>query len=122
MRAPSTTIKIARQLRRALSVPEAQLWARLRGRGPGKPVFRRQHPIGPYVLDFYCAKARLAVEIDGIGHGMGDRPQRDQHRDAWLKQQGIEVAHIPAAEVTRAPDDVADAVMRLAIGLESSAS
>jgi very-short-patch-repair endonuclease len=41
------------------------------------PVFRRQHPIGRYVLDFYCAGARLAVEIDGLSHDLGDRPQRD---------------------------------------------
>jgi very-short-patch-repair endonuclease len=52
----------ARHLRRALSSPEARLWTRLRERAPGKPVFRRQHPIGPYVLEFYCARARLAIE------------------------------------------------------------
>jgi len=57
-----------------MSVPEARLWNRLRWREPGKPIFRRQHPIGPYVVDFYCAKANLAVEIDGMSHDMGDRP------------------------------------------------
>jgi very-short-patch-repair endonuclease len=45
-------------------------------------VFRRQHPIGPYVLYFYCAKAKLAVEIDGASHDMGDRPHHDLRRDA----------------------------------------
>lgn len=59
MRAPAQTMRLARQLRRKLSPPEARLWRVLRLRGPGLPVFRRQHPIGPYVLDFYCAKARL---------------------------------------------------------------
>jgi very-short-patch-repair endonuclease len=59
MRAPPRTIAIARKLRRSLSPPEARLWSRLRARAPGTPVFRRQHPIGPYVLDFYCAKAAL---------------------------------------------------------------
>ena len=84
MRAPAKTIKAARRLRRKMWPPEAQLWSRLRKRAPGKPVFRRQHPIGPYVLDFYCAEARLAVEIDGYSHDVGDRPRRDVRRDAWL--------------------------------------
>jgi very-short-patch-repair endonuclease len=66
MKAPTETIANARRLRRALSPPEARLRSRLRARSPGAPAFRRQHPIGPYVLDFYCAKARFAVEIDGM--------------------------------------------------------
>lgn len=93
MRAPKKVIGNAQRLRRAMSVPEARLWNRLRSRAPGKPIFRRQHPIGPYVLDFYCARARLAIEIDGISHDMGDRPQRDIRRDAWLKKQGVTVLH-----------------------------
>jgi very-short-patch-repair endonuclease len=97
-----------------MSVPEARLWNRLRWREPGKPVFRRQHPIGPYVLDFYCAKANLAVEIDGMSHDMGDRPRRDERRTAWLKKQGVTVMRIPAAELTRNVDETADAIVRLA--------
>ena len=84
----------ARKLRRNLSAPEAMLWSRLRARAPGRPSFRRQHPIGPYVLDFYCAKARLAVEIDGMSHDVEDRPQRDQRRDAWLAAHGVTVMRI----------------------------
>jgi very-short-patch-repair endonuclease len=77
-------------------------------------VFRRQHPIGPYVIDFYCAKARLAIEIDGIGHDMGVRPQRDERRDAWLKKHGVTVMRIAAAELTHNVDEAADAIVRLA--------
>jgi very-short-patch-repair endonuclease len=105
MRAPQQTISTARQLRRSLSVPEVRLWSRLRARKPGMPVFRRQHPIGPYVLDFYCAKARLAIEIDGASHDMGDRPQRDILRDAWLAARGIMVVRIAARELTRAVEE-----------------
>ena len=114
MRAPTKIIGNARRLRRTLSKPEAQLWRRLRERVPGKPVFRRQHPIGPYVLDFYCAKANLAVEIDGISHDMGDRPQRDLRRDAWLKKHGVTVIRIPAAELIFGIDEAADAIVRAA--------
>jgi very-short-patch-repair endonuclease len=114
MRAPTKIIGNARHLRRALSVPEARLWSRLRKRLPGKPVFRRQHPIGPYVLDFYCAKARLAIEVDGISHDMGDRPPRDSRRDIWLKKHGVTVIRIPAAELMYGIDGAADAIVRMA--------
>jgi len=114
MRAPKATVASARRLRRKMSPPEARLWSRLRARAPGAPIFRRQHPVGPYVIDFYCATARLAVEVDGIGHDMGDRPQRDLRRDAWLSAQGVSVVRIPASEVMRAVDDVVDAIVRAA--------
>jgi len=83
-------------------------------RTAGEPVFRRQHPVGPYVLDFYCAKARLAVEIDGVSHDMGDGPQRDMRRDAWLQKRGISVVRIPASELPRDIDIAADAIIRMA--------
>ncbi len=77
-------------------------------------MFRRQHPIGSYVLDFYCAKARLAVEVDGIGHDMGDRPQRDIRRDARLRAQGVSIMRIPAGQVMLAIDEVVDSIVRAA--------
>jgi very-short-patch-repair endonuclease len=117
MRAPPETIANARRLRRSLSPPEARLWGRLRARAPGTPVFRRQHPVGPYVLDFYCSRARLAVEIDGMSHDTADRPERDARKDAWLRRQGITVMRVPAGEVAHRIDDVADAIVRLAVEL-----
>jgi very-short-patch-repair endonuclease len=80
-------------------------------------VFRRQHPIGPYVLDFYCAKARLAIELDGAGHDTGDRPQRDLRRTVWLEVRGITVMRIAANDLTRRLDEVADAIVRMAVDL-----
>jgi very-short-patch-repair endonuclease len=114
MRAPKKIIGKARHLRRTLSPPEARLWSRLRRREPGMPVFRRQHPIGPYVLDFCCANAHLGIEIDGISHDMDDRPQRHDRRDTWLRKHGVTVIHIPAAELMDGVDDAADAIVRLA--------
>lgn len=70
----------ARQLRRDMSLPERLLWRELRGK-PAGLKFRRQHPVGPYVIDFYCASAKLGIEIDGIAHDMGERPERDMRRD-----------------------------------------
>src|SRR5262245_39169599 len=76
-------------------------------------IFRRQHPIGPYVLDFYCAKAWLAIEIDGASHDMDDRPRRDNLRDAWLAVRGITVVRIATSELTRAVEETADAIVRM---------
>jgi very-short-patch-repair endonuclease len=90
------------------------LWSRLRGREDGKPVFRRQHPVGPYVLDFYCPAARLAIEIDGVSHDMADRAARDAQRDNWLKAHGITVMRIPVSELPREIDEAADAIVRMA--------
>ena len=75
--------------------------------------FRRQHPVGPYILDFYCPELRLAVEVDGIGHDMGDRPERDEARRAWLAKQRIDIVSFPAAEVLRDVAAVADAIRRV---------
>lgn len=63
------------------------------------------------MLDFYCAKAKVGIEIDGIVHDMGDRPRRDVDRDAWLVGQGIEILRIPARDVLRSPEEIAEAIM-----------
>ena len=65
MKSFSHTHKRAKDLRRSMSPPEVLLWTRLRVlRGDG-PTFRRRHPIGPYIADFYCAAAKLVIEVDG---------------------------------------------------------
>ena len=66
------------------------------------------------MLDFYCPAARLAIEIDGIAHDMGDRPERDEVRNSWLAEQGLQVVHIEAREVLRDPDAVAEMLVRAA--------
>jgi very-short-patch-repair endonuclease len=97
-----------------MTPPEVLLWMRLRGRGPGRPVFRRQHPFGPYILDFYCAQARLVIEVDGQGHGMGDRPEHDARRDAFLAQEGLRVIRYLASEVMADPNGIAQSIFEAA--------
>ena len=114
MRAPTDTHLRARRMRSELSLPEKLLWVRLRRREPDLPTFRRQHPVGPYILDFYCAEARLCIEVDGASHSMGDRPERDLRRDAYLRAMGIEVVRIPASYVLEDPAQATDWIRNLA--------
>ena len=111
MSATDNAFKAAKRLRRDLSLPEVKLWQILRKKPLGLK-FRRQHPVGKYVLDFYCAAAKCGFEIDGIAHEMGDRAARDVERDAWLAQHGIEVVRIPATDVLRSAEDVAESIVR----------
>ena len=89
MRAPPVTIQRARGLRRRMTLPEVVLWTALRqGRLAGLR-FRRQHPVGPYILDFYCSRARLAVEVDGAGHDQPDQLRHDARRGDWLPSEAF---------------------------------
>ena len=99
----------ARRLRRSMSLPEVLLWRELRKR-PAGLQFRRQHPAGPYVLDFFCATANVAIEVDGEAHNRGDRPHRDTARDAWLRGRRIQVIRIPAVEVLKNLEGVLQAI------------
>ena len=119
MSATDKTYKHARRLRRELSLPEKLLWVPLRD---ADVRFRRQHPNGHYVLDFYCPAAKLAIEVDGAAHDFGDRPERDDLRTAWLVSQGIEVLRIPAKEVLADPDSVADGLIRLCLARKENPS
>ena len=95
---PKRTQKRAKQLRREMTLPEILLWRALQQR-PAGLRFRKQHPAGEYVLDFFCPRFKLAVEVDGEAHERGNRPERDAVRDAWVRAQGVRTLRIPAAEV-----------------------
>ena len=112
LRRPETAT--ARKLRREMSLPEVLLWQRLRG-GKAGAKFRRQHPVGPYVLDFYCSEAGLVVEIDGEAHDRAARPERDAVRDAFLRENGYRVRRFAAGEVLKDVDAVAAAVAALVV-------
>jgi very-short-patch-repair endonuclease len=73
--------------------------------------FRKQHPIGPYVADFYCPSAKMVIEIDGAVHN--ERQDADSRRDAYMASVGLTVIRVPAAEVLADPEVVADGLYRL---------
>ena len=98
-----------------MSHPEVLLWQRLRG-SPMGIKWRRQHSVGSdYVVDFFCGAAKLVVEIDGEVHSMAGAPERDAARDLSLRALGFRVIRIPAVEILRHADGVAEAVMSLAL-------
>ena len=100
----------ARALRREPTPPEFRLWLLLRQKPEGLK-FRKQHPLGPFTLDFYCPAVKLVVEVDGDSHGMGDNPARDRRRDAWLQERGLRVLRFDAAEVMRDVESVVTAIL-----------
>ena len=108
-REKNDTVLRARALRRTLTLPEGLLWQVLRQR-PNGLKFRRQHPVGRCVVDFYCSAAKLVIEIDGEAHSMGDHPERDIRRDAWLESQGLRVMRFSAVEVMRDIESVVTAI------------
>ena len=98
----------ARELRKNLTLAEAALWKRLRaGRFLGLH-FRRQHILGPYIVDFYCASRRLAIELDGDVH-VG-RETADEKRSDWLRSQGVEVLRFWNNDVHQEMDHVLAAI------------
>ncbi|WP_457311679.1 endonuclease domain-containing protein [Sphingomonas sp. UYAg733] len=102
-----------------MSFPEVLLWRELRKK-PNGLRFRRQHPADPYTLDFYCAAARLAIEVDGEAHSRGDRPQRDEVRDRWLADRDIRVLRIRAEDVLKNLDGVLQHILA-AVGARGEA-
>jgi very-short-patch-repair endonuclease len=96
MRSSILTQKRAKTLRRNLTQPEQTLWHLLRRNQLGLH-FRRQHALGPYILDFYCAAAKLCVEVDGPVHDT--QTAHDARRTAWLGEQGIRVIRFSIEDV-----------------------
>ena len=78
---------------------EEILWANLRGRKLNNLKFRRQHPVGKFILDFYCHEKMLAVEVDGKIHETEDVKEKDDGRTYMLTEWGITVVRFSNEEV-----------------------
>ena len=74
-----------KELRRELTPAEQKVWAQLRNSQLDGAQFRRQHAVGTYIVDFFCAKAKLVIEIDGDSHA--EQIEYDAERTAWLNEQ-----------------------------------
>jgi very-short-patch-repair endonuclease len=99
----------ARQLRSASTDAERLLWFRLRGRRLAGLKFRRQHPLGPYIVDFVCLEERIVVEADGGQHAAAEN--QDAERDGWLRAQGFTVLRFWNNDIMENLEGVLEAIL-----------
>lgn len=97
---------IARGLRKRMTDAERQLWKALRGKRLEGLKFRRQQPIGPFIVDFVCFEKKLVVEAHGSQHYEVEQKKMDAERDAWLREQGFEVLRFSNTEIMSSTDGV----------------
>ncbi len=107
----------ARALRKNLTNAEKKLWSLLRLKQLDGYRFRRQAPIGPYIVDFFCPEARLFVEVDGGQHNTAQK--YDEARTAWLASQGHHVIRFRNNDILHNPDGV---LLRLREALEKAST
>ena len=103
----------ARQLRRQSSFPERLLWSRLRNGRCGGIKFRRQHPLGAYVVDFFCASTGVVVELDGRSHE--ERGEYDLKRQAFLQGLGLRIIRFSNDRLLRDLDGVVEGIWEVCI-------
>lgn len=99
------SIAKARLLRRRMTNAEKKFWAMVRNRRLGAK-FRRQVPVGPYIVDFLCLSANLVVELDGEQHHTAEGKEYDFHRDQFLREQGLTVLRFSNFEFSANQDGV----------------
>lgn len=104
----SQTIERAKTLRKEPTSAEEKLWRMLRSRRYREAKFRRQHAIGPYVVDFACVSVRLVIEVDGPSHDDPEQSAFDARRTAFLERAGWRVARVPNAPVYEGGDGLYD--------------
>ena len=106
--------EFAKHLRHSQTDCEQMLWQRLRSRQLGGFKFRRQYPLPPYVLDFYCAELRLAVELDGGQHFSDQASHKDAERSRYLERHGVRVVRFSNREAALQMAEVLAEILRQA--------
>jgi very-short-patch-repair endonuclease len=91
---------------------ERRLWLFLKRKQINGLTFYRQRPIGPYVIDFYCARARLVIEVDGAQHLTDEGLHADATRDAFLRQEGLKILRFDNRQVLAATESVVEEIRR----------
>ena len=97
---------LAKSLRKEQTDAERALWRCLRNRQTDELKFRRQQPIGKYIVDFVCFEKMLVLEIDGGQHGKEEGLRKDAIRDEWLRTRGYKVLRFTNYEVLKNLDGV----------------
>ena len=100
----------ARRLRRESTEAERKLWAELSSARLNGVKFRRQHPIGSYIVDFVSLERKLVVEVDGGGHNYDENQLRDKLRTEWLVKEGYRVIRFWNTDIINNIEGVADSI------------
>lgn len=108
---PESQTILRRELRNHSTSAEATLWKLLKNSQAGGYKFRRQHGIGPFVLDFYCPLLRLCIELDGGVHQMPLADVKDEMRTKFLNEQGITVLRFENDVVWRNPQSIVEKII-----------
>ena len=103
-----TLTPLAQNLRKNQTKEEARLWYQFLRKYDVR--FRRQFPYGPYIVDFYCAKAKIVVELDGSQHYDPETKKKDMQRSAFLEAQGLKILRFSNAEVNTQFQQVCEAI------------
>lgn len=103
-------LKFARRLREDQTPAESKLWHIIRNRQIGGYKFRRQQPIGQYIVDFYCSQSQLVIEIDGDTHA--DQIEYDQARTKWLAKEGYKLIRFTNSDIHANLENVADEILK----------
>jgi adenine-specific DNA-methyltransferase len=101
-------VGLARQLRKSWTDAELRLWQALRNRGVERHKFRRQHPVGPYVVDFICLEQKVVIEVDGSQHM--ERAAYDNKRTTYLETQGFRAIRFWDNDVLMQTESVMQAI------------
>ena len=102
---------IAQSLRKNMTPEENKLWYQFLNRHPLR--FRRQVTFGRFIVDFYCAKAKLVIELDGSGHFIGNGPAYDAERTQYLEALGLRIIRFTNAEINTAFSSVCEQINTL---------
>jgi adenine-specific DNA-methyltransferase len=109
----------AREMRSKMTDAEALLWMLLRNRRIAGAKFRRQHPVGRYILDFYCDEKKLGIELDGGQHG--EAVKYDEKRGEWLRLQGIRILRFWNNQMLAETEAVLEAIYQAIVESENKA-
>jgi very-short-patch-repair endonuclease len=100
-----------RELRKNMPPAEVMLWSKLRGKNVKGYKFRRQYSVGTYIVDFFCAEIKLAIEIDGESHYLTGSEDRDRKRQAFIESAGICFLRFTNFDVYERLDGVLQTIM-----------
>jgi len=100
----------AEQLRQNMTDAERALWRHLRSRQLSGHKFRRQQPLGPYIVDFVCLEKRLVIELDGGQHAITDQACYESDRTVWLEQSGYQVLRFWNHDVLQSIEAIKQAI------------